>query len=96
MIEYKIPANCIIRIGRDADLLKNVLKFLEENTKIKWSNRSNPTNFDKDYHKNVTYLIIKDNILGYSNTEEFIKTTYPYNTFPLIVIPYVLNDLFYD
>ena len=96
MTEYKIPVNCIIRIGRDTDLLKNVLKFLEENTKIKWLNKSNPTNFDKDYYENVTYLVIKDNILGYSGSEEFVKTTFPYNAFPLITIPYVLNDLFYD
>ena len=60
MIKHEIPANCIIKIGRDTDLLKNVLKFLEENTKITWPNRSKPTNFNKDYYERVNYLVIEN------------------------------------
>lgn len=96
MINYEIPTNCIIEIGYDIKLLENVLNFLEKNTIIKWFGISKPTTFNKDYYNRVNYLIIKNGRLEYSNTKDFVKITYPYNTFPLIVIPYIPNDLFYD
>lgn len=93
----EIPSNCIIKIGRNTKLLESVLKFLEENTIVKWSGRGNPTSFDKYYYSNVNYLIIQNNDLGYSSTEDFVKTTHPYNTYPLVKIPNnILKHLYYD